>query len=147
MIAARIVPLTADRIDEALAMMERFYADVEIEFRRDRARRALEQLPSFGGWWFLEQSGRPVGYFVLTVGYSLEFGGRYALLDEFFVEKQSRGQRLGASAMQRILEQARAMGVAAIHLEADGHVREFYRRSGFSARHREMMTLWLDGEP
>jgi len=136
--------LTVDRMEEALGMMERFYAEVGIEFQRDRARRALESLPGFGGWWFLEKDGHRAGYFVLTLGYSLEFGGRYALLDEFFVEKVWRGQGLGASAMPRILEEARAMGAGAIHLEADGHVCEFYRRSGFVARHREMMSRWMD---
>src|SRR5713226_7642469 len=132
--------LTADRIEEALGMMERFYAEMKLEFVRERARRALEELDGFGGWWFIEAEGRAVGYFVLTVGYSLEFGGRFALLDEFFVEREWRGKGLGAAVMGRILEEAAAMGVGALHLEAEGDVREFYKRSGFVVRGREMMT-------
>ena len=135
-----IAALTADRIDEALGMMERFYAEMGLEFVGERARGALEGLPEFGGWWFIEMEGRTVGYFVLTIGFSLEFGGRFALLDEFFVESEWRGKGLGAAAMEQILGEATAMRVGAVHLEADGHVREFYRRSGFAARGREMMT-------
>jgi GNAT superfamily N-acetyltransferase len=136
-------PLTPDRVDEALGMMERFYGEMHLDFARDRARCALEGLGGFGGWWFLEADGRAVGYFVLTIGYSLEFGGRFALLDEFFIEREWRGRGLGAAAMERIVEEARAMGAGALHLEADGHVVEFYARSGFTARGRDMMTRWL----
>jgi diamine N-acetyltransferase len=135
--------LTSDRVDEALGMMERFYAEMDLPFARERARQALAELAGFGGWWFIEVEGKGVGYFVLTLGYSLEFGGRFALLDEFYVEREWRGKGLGAAAMERILEEAGAMGAAAVHLEAEGHVREFYLRSGFAVRGREMMTRWI----
>src|SRR5262249_20981474 len=91
------------RIPEALSMMERFYTTVELPFDRERARRALDGLPPFGGWWFLEQNGSVLGYFVLTTGYSLEFGGVYALLDEFFIEPPWRGKGIGTAAMSLIL--------------------------------------------
>src|SRR5882762_630284 len=131
-----IARLTADRLEEALGMMERFYAEMDLEFVRERARQALSELDGFGAWWFIEVEGKAVGYFVLTVGYSLEFGGRFALLDEFFVEREWRGKGWGAAAMVQILKEAAAMGVSAVHLEAEGHVHEFYRRSGFAARGR-----------
>jgi GNAT superfamily N-acetyltransferase len=139
-------PLTADRIPDALHMMERFYAEIGLEFVSARARHALEGLAQFGGWWFLESEGVAIGYFVLTIGYSLEFGGRYALLDEFFVEPAWRGKGIGTAALDRILEEAAAMGVAAVHLEADRHdgrVQAFYQRAGFAPRGREMMTRWV----
>src|SRR5438105_2897364 len=124
-------------------MMERFYAEMDLRFIRKQARQALAELDGFGGWWFIEAERKAVGYFVLTIGYSLEFGGRFVLLDEFFVEREWRGRGLGAAAMERILEEAEAMGASAVHLEAEGHVREFYRRSGFAVRGREMMTRWI----
>jgi GNAT superfamily N-acetyltransferase len=139
-------PLTADRVEEALGMMERFYREMNLEFVRERAGRALHGLDGFGGWWFIAQDGQPAGYFVLTVGYSLEFGGRFALLDEFYLEPEWRGKGLGSGVMDRILTEARALGAEALHLEAEGHVREFYRRSGFVARGREMMSRWLTPE-
>jgi GNAT superfamily N-acetyltransferase len=138
-----IARLTADRTEEALGMMGRFYAEMGLAFVRDRAARALVDLDGFGAWWFIEVGGKAIGYFVLTVGYSLEFGGKFALLDEFFVEEEWRGKGLGASVMERILKEAVAIGARAVHLEADGHVREFYRRSGFEVRGREMMTRWI----
>jgi GNAT superfamily N-acetyltransferase len=136
-------PLTADRIVEALGMMERFYAEMRLDFVRERARAALEDLHSFGGWWFLTRDGATIGYFVLTLGYSLEFGGRFALLDEFFIEREWRGRGTGTAAMTEILNEARAMGAGAVHLEADADVQPFYAKSGFKPRDREMMTRWL----
>jgi GNAT superfamily N-acetyltransferase len=127
-------------------MMERFYADVDLAFDRERARRAIVGLSDFGGWWFLEQDGVTIGYFVLTAGYSLEFGGRYVLLDEFFVEQAWRGKGIGSAALAQVLEEARAMGARAVHLEADRHsgAMRLYERAGFTARGREMMTRWVE---
>jgi GNAT superfamily N-acetyltransferase len=139
-------PLTPERTEEALDMMERFYNDVELPFDRERARKAIEGLARYGGWWFLEQDHETIGYFVLTIGYSLEFGGRFALLDEFFIEENWRGKGLGSAAMTEILGQAQRMGARAVHLEADSHsgVQRLYERAGFAPRGREMMTRWVD---
>jgi GNAT superfamily N-acetyltransferase len=90
--------LTANRIGEAVALMQRFYAELGLQYLPGRARAALEGLlhaPQLGGWWFLESDGRTAGYLVLTIGFSLEFAGRFALLDEFFVVPESRGQGIG----------------------------------------------------
>src|SRR5258708_2643600 len=132
--------LTADRVAEALGMMERFYAEMDLEFVRERARQALAELDGFGAWWFIELEGNAVGYFVLTVGYSLEFGGRFALLDEFFVEPQWRGKGLGAAGMGRVLEEGAAVGGGALHLEGGGEGGGCSKRSGFVVRGREVMT-------
>ncbi len=136
---------------EALAMMRRFYAEEGLEFREERARRAVEHLaahPEAGGFWFIEDGGRAVGYFALTLCHSLEFGGRFALLDEFFVEPEHRGAGVGALALARIEEEAASLGVEAVRLEADRgnpRVRAFYRRNGFTAHERDIMTKWLRG--
>jgi GNAT superfamily N-acetyltransferase len=141
--------LTAGRILEALELMRRFYTEESLEFRVARAQSALEQLtadPSRGCLWFIESAGRAVGYFVITSCYSLEFGGRFALLDEFYVTPEARGAGVGAQALTRIQEEAARMGVAALRLEVDRHnprVRAFYARSGFAAHDRDLMTKWL----
>lgn len=141
--------MTAARTGEGLAAMRRFYEEESLEFREERARQALEQLlehPDCGGLWFIERGAAAVGYFVLTACWSLEFGGKYALLDEFFVERSRRGAGIGAAALRRILEEAERMDVSAIRLEVDRlnpRVRAFYQRSGFAAHDRDLMTRWL----
>ncbi len=143
------VRLEPSRLPEALALMARFYREEALEYREKRARSALEQLlaqPDYGGFWFIEAGGHAAGYFVLTVCYSLEFGGRYALLDEFFVEAESRGAGIGARALARIGEEAARMGLAALRLEVDRfhpRLRAFYARAGFEPHQRDLMTKWL----
>ena len=145
--ALDFVRLTAPRTTEALAWMQRFYEEESLEFSEHRAAGALRQLlehPDCGGFWFIEPDGITAGYFVLTACWSLELGGKYALLDEFFVEPTLRGKGIGADALQRIVEQAGQMGVASIRLEVDRRnprVQAFYERSGFVAHDRNLMTL------
>ncbi len=145
--------LTPATLDQALAMMRSFYTEEVLEYREQRARAALEQLlaqPEFGGLWFIQADSQPVGYFVLTVCCSLEFGGRFALLDEFFVESANRGGGIGARVLQAVEEEAARMGVAAVRLEVDRlnpRVRAFYARSGFVPHERDLMTKWLGDAP
>lgn len=106
-------------------------------FEEDRVVRALVPLladDSFGQVWLVGDpaGGAPVGYAVVTWGYSLESGGRDALLDEFFVRDRSRG--LGGAALQELLAVCRARGVHRMFLETEAHnsrVRRFYARQGF----------------
>lgn len=89
-----------------------------------------------------EESARthPVGYLVTTWGYSLESGGREALIDELFVRE--RGQGLGASAMNALLTTLKAEGFTVVFLEterANHRARRFYARFGFE----EDDSIWM----
>jgi GNAT superfamily N-acetyltransferase len=142
-------PLQEARVDEALGWMRRFYAEEGLEYREERARAPLLELighPEFGRWWFLEADGRTVGYVVMTLSYSLEFGGRFALLDELYVEQEWRGRGIGRRALKGMIAVAEQMRVAAVRLEVDrakAHVRALYERIGFVAHDRDLMTKWL----
>jgi len=144
--------LAPDRIAEVLSLMRRFYTEESLEFREERARGALEELvarPELGGLWLIEVDGVAAGYFVLGMCFSLEFGGRFALLDEFYVEPGRRGAGLGARALERAQEEAARMGVATVRLEVDrdnSRLCAFYARSGFAAHERDLMTKWLRAE-
>ncbi|MCU1237646.1 MAG: N-acetyltransferase, partial [Candidatus Solibacter sp.] len=131
--------LTPDTLDRALAFMSAFYAEEALDFREPRARHALEQLladPALGVFRFIEKDGEPVGYFVLTLGFSLEFAGCFALLDEFYVAPAHRGHGIGGEALIEIQRIAASLGVAALRLEVDRanpRVHAFYQRAGFVA--------------
>jgi len=143
-------PLTAATLDRALALMSDFYAEEALDYREPRARAALHSLlddPALGVFRFIQLAGESVGYFVLTLGFSLEFAGRFALLDEFYVVPAHRGHGLGTLALAEIRHAALSLGVAALRLEVDRdnpRVRAFYQRSGFVAHDRDLMTQWLD---
>ena len=140
---------TGDR-DLLLSLMRGLYDSEHIAFDDARAARTLDGLladPSLGGIWMIERDGRPAGYAVLTLGYSLEFGGRFAVLDELFILEEHRGTGAGRQALGRIEEIGRGLGLEAVRLEVGRTNRvaqELYRKVGFEAHDRDLMTLWLD---
>ncbi|MGH9389223.1 MAG: GNAT family N-acetyltransferase, partial [Vicinamibacteria bacterium] len=65
--------------------MAEFYAEQRYPFDREKAQAALEPFladPTLGRAWLFRNADIAVGYFVLTLGWSLEYGGRDAFVDE-----------------------------------------------------------------
>jgi GNAT superfamily N-acetyltransferase len=141
--------LTAGAMDQALDMMGRLYSEGGATHHRERARRAVEELmlnPQLGGIWLIDLGAETVGYLCVTVCYSLEFAGRFALLDELYLQEAWRGQGIGAQAIAFAEDWSRAHGLAAIRLEvehANLRALELYQRQGFKAHERHLMTKWL----
>jgi len=103
-------------------------------------------LPAFGGVWLLCEGSRTVGYVVLTVGFSFEFRGHNAFIDELYIDVAYRRRGYGRRALAFAEERAREMGVNAIHLEVDGGndpAFELYRCTGYQEHGRFLMTKWL----
>jgi GNAT superfamily N-acetyltransferase len=148
-VPARFLPLKLEDLDRVLVMMEQLYANASPPFDATRARRATETLltePEFGGVWMIDADGALAGYIVVLLGYSLEFGGRFGLLDELFVAETHRGSGLGTEALAFAGEQCRARGWHALRLEVnqDNHRGiSLYRRSGFRMHDRFLMTKWI----
>jgi diamine N-acetyltransferase len=61
---------------------------------REQARPALIELlnPTLGLAWLVLDADAPAGYVVLCFGYSLEYLGRDAFLDEFYLRESYRGR-------------------------------------------------------
>jgi GNAT superfamily N-acetyltransferase len=80
------------------------------------------------------QAGEVVGVAAVSLAWTLEHGGLSAWLDELYVLPERRGQGLGTALLHRAVEEARALGCAAVDLEVDrDHLRAegLYRREGF----------------
>ncbi|MBC8041985.1 MAG: GNAT family N-acetyltransferase, partial [Rhizobacter sp.] len=86
------------------------------------------------------------GYLVLTFGFSLEFHGRDAFIDEFFIREEFRSRGLGSAALKFIEDDCRKMGIEAVHLEVD-HInargQSLYRRWGYTDHRRFLLTKWV----
>lgn len=142
-------PATPGDIEALIAMMRELYAHDGLAFDDANARRALLGLigdESFGRVFLIVMTGGVAGYAVLTFGYSLEFHGRDAFVDELYLRDEYRGQGIGKRALLFLTEVCAAEGVSALHLEverANTSAQSVYRNFGFEDHDRYLMTKWL----
>lgn len=105
-----------------------------------RAQAGLELLlgrEDLGGVWLICADETPVGYIVLTWGFSLEFGGRDAFVDELYIEEGCRGQGVGRQTLAFAESICRARDIQALHLEVERenvNAQAVYERVGFEKR-------------
>jgi diamine N-acetyltransferase len=132
-----------------LRLMEGFYRDTDTPFHPEAAERALLALvadPTLGRLFLIEAGSKPAGYVVLTLGFSLEFHGRDAFVDELFVTPEHRGHGLGQAAIRFLESVAVELGVLALHLEVGPDNESavgLYRGAGFLDRRHRLMTKLL----
>jgi ribosomal protein S18 acetylase RimI-like enzyme len=138
--------------EQALLRMMRLLAEQEpgaYFFDEPTVREVLREFlasPDLGHAWVFFEDEIPVGYIALTFGYSFEYHGRDAFIDELYIEPQYRRKGIGRRAMQFVEERARELGVNAIHLEVDqgnDPAAELYRRAGYDDHSRFLMTKRL----
>jgi ribosomal protein S18 acetylase RimI-like enzyme len=140
---------TAD-IPTLLGLMRDYYAFDGHRFDPLAASRVLGELigdERNGMAWLIQCDGVTAGYMALCLGFSLEFGGRDAFLDEIYLDVPYRGQGVGRAAIDLLIAEARQLGVRALHLEVDrdnARAERTYRALGFQPRDRfRLMSLVL----
>ena len=154
MSGASFRPAAESDLGVLLELMRALYdEDGSTPLREDAAETALRGLlaaPDRGLVWVIEQAGEAAGYLVLTWGYSLEFYGRDAFIDELYVAPSYRGAGLGRQAVEWAEDACRAHGAGAVHLEVEidnERAHALYRRSGFAERGLRLMTKRLSAGP
>ena len=146
-------PATLDDIRTLLQFMREYYEFDHLTFDENVAQTALAEMignDSFGRIWLIQVDGEAVGYVVLTLGYSLEYGGRDAFIDEIYIRASYRGKGIGTAALAFTEEQCRSLGVQALHLEVERENRNaygVYRKFGFVDHDRHMMTKQIARTP
>jgi len=137
-----------------MRLMAGLYAeDGEIPLDPAAAERALRQLlalPEAGAVWLAEVGGEAVSYFALTWGFSLEYHGRDAYIDELYVAPAHRGRGIGREALAVADAACRSRGIRALHLEverANARAEALYRQAGFLDQDRRLMTRRLAPAP
>jgi GNAT superfamily N-acetyltransferase len=127
-------------LDGLVVLVQEFYAYAEIPFDPSVVRRALDELLAdtrLGTVWIMERESEAIGYAVLAFGFSVEQGGRDAILDELYVREAYRGKGVGRRLLRLVEETCRDQGVKALHLEVDEtdeRAQRFYANAGFRSR-------------
>ena len=136
--------------DDLLRLMREYYAFDGHHFEEAAARQALLGLlrePAYGLAWVVFDNNKratgPVGYAVLCFGYSLEYHGRDAFLDELYLVESYRGQGWGKKLLEVIEDAARKHDVRSVHLEVvrtNTRANEFYLRHGYVDHEHHLMS-------
>jgi len=109
---------------------------------RESALRPLLGKSPLGGVWLVWSGNGCIGYLIACFGYSVEFCGRDAFVDEFFIQEAYRGQGIGRQLLLRVQTEMRALNIRALHLEVahnNDNARHLYVEAGFSGRQQFML--------
>jgi ribosomal protein S18 acetylase RimI-like enzyme len=100
----------------------------------------------FARAWIARADGHPVGYLVITLGYSIEYGGRDGFIDDLYLAPVAREQGFGRRLIEFALARAADLGVRTLHLEVEPgneNATRLYRAAGFEETGRRLMRVHL----
>ncbi len=130
------------QVDTLVDFVRTYYDFDGIPFDPIAVRRGLDDLvahPALGSVWLVQRGGANVGYFVLTLGFDLEFGGRVATVTELYLREGVRGEGVGSATILFIEGLLRKLGIGAYELQVErqnADARTFYGRLGFEPHDR-----------
>ena len=133
-----------EHLNSLTALVAAFHAEENITMS-DEALTAgisplLDGIPH-GAAYLIGPPRAPIGYVVITFGWSVEFGGLDAIIEELYIRPGVRGRGIASEALIALPRALAGGGLRAIHLEVDrdnAAAVKLYRRAGFRERDRYM---------
>lgn len=142
---ASLQPVTADTVDVLLQLVADYHAFEQLQTtasERSKSIALLMENEQLGRPFLIIEDGQPIGYIVLCFGFSIEFGGIDAFVDEFYLVPSARGMGIGGHTLELVKRKAASLGVVALHLEVakgNDRARKLYSKHGFAPR--DLYTL------
>jgi ribosomal protein S18 acetylase RimI-like enzyme len=132
-------------LDRLIPLVAAFHSEMDI-VQDDTTRRAalhplLEGSPH-GAAYLIGPGRAPIGYVVITFGWSVEFGGLDGFVDEIFIRPTVRGRGIASEVLLALPRALAGAGLRALHLEVDRDdtaAQRLYAKTGFAARPRYML--------
>lgn len=141
--------LSDNEMPAILELMQEFYAQTHMAFAESTAKTALGKLlkdPSHGEVYLIFLGSELAGYFAVTFCFSLEFHGKFALLDELYIRESFRRGRLGKAVMAFAESACKKAGIKALRLEVgedNQAAQALYSAAGMRKDSRFLFTKWL----
>ncbi|WP_299282008.1 GNAT family N-acetyltransferase [uncultured Tateyamaria sp.] len=138
--SAALTLATLDHLDRLLPLVAAFHAEQGIEVSDEVRLAAVEPLLAgipHGAAYLIGPPRAPIGYIVVTFGWSIEFGGMDGFVDELFIRPGVRKRGIASEVLLALPRALSGAGLKALHLEVgpDNEVAQrLYARSGFKLR-------------
>jgi len=122
-----------------------FHQEVGITQDETTRRAALAPLLAgspHGAAYLIGPSRAPIGYVILSFGWSVEFAGMDGFIDEIYIRRAVRGRGIGSEVLSNLPKALAGAGLKALHLEVrrdDMNARGFYERLRFLPREDYML--------
>src|SRR5687767_7724231 len=135
-------------VDILWPMIQELHRHEHLPEAGPEVRNALESLlkaPEDGRIILVRSDGLLAGYLTLTFGYSLEFHGKFGLVDELFVGTDYRGQGMGGALLTEAERICQAAGIKVMRLEVEHTnlaAERLYANRGFGRHDRRLMSKW-----
>lgn len=139
-----------DDLDRLLALVTAFHSEEGLDSTDEVRRRGilplLEGIPH-GAAYLIGPARAPMGYVIVTFGWSVENGGMDGFIDEIYLRPAVRRRGIAGEVLIALPKALAKAGVTALHLVVD-HTNEsanrVYARAGFVTRDRfRLMTRRL----
>ncbi|MEM6890395.1 MAG: GNAT family N-acetyltransferase [Pseudomonadota bacterium] len=143
--SAALILATPEHLPQLETLVAAFHAErgikTDAEARLEGLGPLLEGNPH-GAIYLIGPGRAPIGYVVVTFGWSIEFGGLDGFVDEIYVRPKVRGRGIASEVLQSLPKALAEAGLKALHLEVDRDAKDthrLYRRAGFTERARNML--------
>ncbi|AEI94335.1 GNAT family N-acetyltransferase [Roseobacter litoralis] len=143
--SAALTLAAPDHLEKLDTLVAAFHQEAGItlgaEARRTGILPLLEGSPH-GAAYLIGPPRAPIGYLVITFGWSLEFGGLDGFIDEIFVRPGVRGRGIASETLLALPRALAGAGLKALHLEVERSAEDkqrLYQRAGFKSRDNYML--------
>ena len=134
---------------EIHSLILEFYELTLEDLKSEKLKSTLAELlahPKYGSVFLIKQNNNFIGYAILCFGFSLEYGGRDAFIDELFIREDFRNKKIGSEVIDYLCKYARTTGIKALHIEVKEKHKEagrLYERKGFSVHSGNFLSKVL----
>lgn len=126
--------------DRLAPLVRAFHEEAGIaqdETRRHAALMPLLQGSPHGAIYLIGPGRAPIGYIVISFGWSVEFAGLDGFVDELYIRPGVRGRGIGTEVMGALPKALAGAGLKALHLEVrrdNPRARKLYEKLRFLPR-------------
>lgn len=146
-------PAQDRHLAEVLAHVRAYHQYEDIRLSDEQRVSAIRQLlgsSQVGRIFLIRHGAVMVGYIAVCFGFSIEFEGREASIDEMYIAPAYRNKGYGREALGLLESAMRGMDVRALHLEVardNEKAQQLYHAAGFELREKYCLMSSVLAEP